>query len=508
MGEVETNRESWVTIHPETTLENAMGGALVKRARKRHVWQHASHAYNEWLVLGDPKLSDSYPSYHVRYDGVRFECQCQYHAHGSARSKCSHIVAVMLFKRGMLPNNRPTEVQSTKAKAEKGQEVEGSANASKLPVTEPSTPTPVEFPYDILDLDDPPPISTFGDNPPLPAKFQEVFPHQFHAAVEIFNAFERGEQIVIAEAPPGTGKTLLGELVRRMLETPALYVCTTKSLQDQFMADFPYAKLLKGRSNYPTLDYPDRFFSSFTDRLTAADCQKSRADLPACGNCPDDAHAPDTMHCVNCHPVHRCPYEVAKYEALRAKQLAVINTSYFLAEVNHVGKFSAKPEDDFTTKIPHFGLIIMDEADLLESELLSQVEVVISDRMQKKYGINKPKHKTVETSWPAWADETYQTLSSVLDRMPESPSDRELAREKKSVEQLLTKLLLLKRELPNGGWVYDGYNSKFNDIIFRPIKVNTFGQEMIWKHGPKFLLMSGSFIDPQSEVEDLEMADA
>ena len=65
----------------------------------------------------------------------------------------------------------------------------------------------------------------------------------------ILTEFTRGKKVVLAELPTGAGKTLIGMSVYGLSADRMIYLCTTKTLQDQFMRDFPNAKKLMGRNN-------------------------------------------------------------------------------------------------------------------------------------------------------------------------------------------------------------------------------------------------------------------
>jgi hypothetical protein len=113
---------------------------------------------------------------------------------------------------------------------------------------------------------------------------------------------------VFLNAPTGSGKSLIAELTRRELDVGALYVATTKHLQDQLVRDFPYAAVLKGRSNYlPT--------GALTTNLWGEEVsanQKGGVKV----TCADCTKTPDSDGCRWCQDVHVCPYEMAKAGAL------------------------------------------------------------------------------------------------------------------------------------------------------------------------------------------------
>lgn len=312
------------------------------------------------------------------------------------------------------------------------------------------------------------------DNPllaDLPDWFVGLRDHQRIAIREILCAYEEGAECVVLDAPCGSGKTLIGETVRRLLpdSRQTTYICSSKALQNQFLVDYPYAKVLKGRSNYATEGYPERFGGR--DGLSASDCTKQPGDPESC------------MWCSN---THLCPYERAKSEALRSS-LAVLNTSYFLSECNGPGRFSRG------------GLVICDEADTAESELMSHVEVRISERRLKSYGLGVPKYVTKEESWREWAEEAYEKVKTHPRRQLPS-TDIQAIREQKRHAILVSRLKELREGLAVGGWVYTGDR---NAVAFKPVTVDRLGVEKFWRHGDRFLLMSATVISADEMLESL-----
>lgn len=417
-----------------TTHSKQFRFSLVERAQKRVV---TPAGLNMWTVAGDTRLGDVYGSYTVRLAGGRYYCSCYEHKYGDVRQRalCSHVLAVMLWRRAQ--------------------------QYSAIP--DPQHPM-------------------FG-TPPLPAKFRSFRPHQWDAIQAVLRAFEDPAcKVVFLDAPTGSGKTLIAEVVRRLLRVRAVYICTTKTLQEQFIGDFPYAKLLKGRQNYPTLDYPERFDDPI-DQLSAAECEKVRDEVN------------DIWVCPWCSDPNRCPYEVAKREALKA-QLAVLNTTYFLVEANGPGRFG---DVDFA---------ILDEGDKLEQALMAYVEVHVSARVRNKLGIGVPARKTVAEAWVDWLENEakpavkreLQTVGTHLARFRVPPIS--LVRWKKQLERLHS--TLEKCDLRHGTWVYTGYSEAEDaPVIFRPVRVNEMAPDLLWKHAKRFLVMSATIIDPASYADDL-----
>lgn len=264
------------------------------------------------------------------------------------------------------------------------------------------------------------------------------------------------------DAPTGSGKTLIGESVRRLVGGSGVYICSGKTLQDQFLKDFPYAKVLKGKSNY----VPDRIPRHLRD-----------ANI-SCDDC-------DGSYCS------ACPYKQAKDDALRSP-VAVLNTSYFLAECNGPGRFSGR---DF---------VIADEADTLEGALMSHVSINISPFRMKKYGWKPPEKVTVAESWQEWVIEAIENAQKELSYLPEYSPELEVKtkREIKWLGNFLDRCELLEQGLESNSWIYDGKKDDL-EVKFKPITVDQIGEQVLWRHGRKWLCMSASLLSSQEMAQSL-----
>lgn len=284
----------------------------------------------------------------------------------------------------------------------------------------------------------------------LPSWASNFRPHQIVAVKSIMAAFEDND-VVVLDAPTGTGKTLIAETVRRLLNVRALYVCSSKHLQDQFADDYDYAAVLKGRTNYVPA-------GAVADWAGAT-----------CGDCGGD-------NCSLCEDAASCPYTMAKTRAL-AEPLAVVNTAYALTEWN-------SPYSVFSGR----GLVIADEADTLEGEMLRYVGVEIGRARCMRYGLSEPAKVTVAASWREWMDSAVPRL--VTKRRNVQGNSLRAVREKAYLTRLIGKLKGIAPQLEDG-WVYTGKNG---NISFKPIRVDELGERTLWRHGRKWLLMSATII--------------
>jgi ATP-dependent DNA helicase DinG len=317
---------------------------------------------------------------------------------------------------------------------------------------------------------------------PLPDQFQEFRPHQIVAVQEILDHFADGKRVVFLDAPTGSGKTLIGEMTRRLMGArQCLYVCNNKSLQDQFVNDFDYASLLKGRANYPTLDNPTLF-----PDVSAADCNREQK-------------TDGSIQCDECWAVERCNYLVARGAAEMAA-LSVLNTAYLLTATNKARMFA------------HRDLVICDEADELESELMRHVEVVVSRGTRNWLNIDLPENVTDMAAWAVWLEEVAHAVSNKAHQM--SRRDRKDRKRRQSLEEVVSRIRAI---IPRLGeeWVVDGYEDaryrrgtvERETVRFRPVQVRDIAEEYLWQHGNRWLCMSATIISGAQMAADLGLED-
>lgn len=437
-----------------TDIEERLG-TLGKRAKKRTGIQVTP---NKFKVFGDPKLSDAYDLYEVELEGREYHCSCQDHGYGQYRKMCSHIAYVAMARKGVVEwGVTPDEPEAS----DPPQSVFQNLPEAPLPLFVDQGQEWTEGVREALD-------AFFGDNPPLPEWVKFIRPHQWDAFCDALVHFDSGKKVVFLSAPTGSGKTLLGEMIRRAFEGQAMYVCTTKTLQNQVEKDYTYASVIKGRSNYPTLDNPNQNW------LACDLCEQKLRDDP----------------CRYCSDTDACPYKVARGNAI-ANRIAVANTAYLLAEGNGMrSKFAGRE------------LVIVDEADALEDELMRHIEIGLSPRLMKQLKIGPPEKKTVADTWQPWVEETAIPALQRALRMIGSSRDPKDVRQRTRLERLVGRM---KDTHLDEDWVYTGYEN--NWVTFKPIKVTDQADPYLWHLGKKWLLMSATIISAQQMAEDLGLND-
>jgi Rad3-related DNA helicase len=444
----------------EKFRESLVERAELRLSRARPVRRNR----DEWELPGYDDLGDEYPRYIVRLAGNRYICTCYGHYGGDIRQRriCSHVLAVILWRKDHRDDYR--------------------GDGRRFP-------TPAEL--------------------GLPAKFTSFRPVQVEALQKITVTKARW---ILLQAPTGSGKTLIAAAAQKLLKQRMLYTCHSKDLQGQFIKDFAYAVELKGRENYPTAQHA----ASWPD-VHCGLCTKTKDD-PRCKWCCPPGCIKDAP-CLaygegKCETGWRtCPYEEQKKAALLA-DVAVLNFAMFLGEANYAGGFG-------NAKFP---LVVCDEADLLESALMSFAELSISTRLVERLGIEPPKYKTKEDAWVEWAERV--TLPRVSARLAELENPRSWStasvremREKRELERVKNKLELFARRVRTSKWVSCTENADEGDVIldamadvsrswvWKPVYVSDLAGHYLWRHGERFLLMSATILEPRTFARNLGIPD-
>lgn len=453
---------------PDDGVEGKFKATLVARAKKREVVELEEYRGQGWRVLGNSKLGDSFPHYDVVFDHEtrKYVCDCYLTQHGESRARkvCSHVLAVILYRK-----EHRGDVQGWGSSG--GDTSLASVDAA---VEEPASTSLEPSPLDPSD----PYLTPRGWDPP-PSWLAEYRPHQWQAAHEIVDHYERGAKVVFLDAPTGSGKTAIADLVSRLLKQRAIYVCSGKDLQEQFLADFPYAKVLKGRANYPTLD-------------------TSRADVTA-----DDCNGhPGEDNCTWCQPMTECPYRVAKMEAAFG-QVGVLNTAYWLREANSMRPMFSRPRSPENTL---GGFMVVDECDTLESSMMGYLEYAIYSGRERQLKVKAPKkgsHKPTIVSW--MKKELADALrEAIAEARKSGRGGVETARAIKRLQEFGRETLRVAEEVEDDNWIRD---NDAGPLVLKPVSVAPYGEKRVWRHGGRWLLMSATIISAEEMAESLGIED-
>mgnify|MGYP001596771154 CR=1 FL=1 len=324
----------------------------------------------------------------------------------------------------------------------------------------------------------------------LPKKFSSWRDGQAET-VETIRANLYDHKVVLYDGPCGVGKSIVAlavasclgletQVIKRITEGQfikprCVYVTRTKQLQKQILSEFPKARGIKGRVNYPCAKYPNKF-----PEISADDCHKE-----------------------TCSKQASCRYYLAKREAVAAP-ISVLNYSYFLTEANGVGTFSGAD------------ILILDEVDSLEGELMNHIQFAVSTKQLERFGLELP----AEDSWNGWRSWAVQAFKKVgesllsierqlpLDEKEWGVTELKACKKLSALQRFAQKLTSFVYEAKPETWVYtmkeeaDGTRS----WMFKPIFVNTYSR-LFLKHGEKVLGMSGTILDPETLAYNLGIED-
>lgn len=467
----------------------AMHPARVKRSRKREiVGTVINRGAHTWWVTG--LKGEKHSRYEVRWDGDEWDCTCYHEDYGDTRRAqvCSHVLTVWLHvKEGggaiqttdpdgdgavgvMVAMNTGTTAASSPPKKKDKKKDKKKAKKKKA-----KKPRAVLHPND-------PVINPDGW---APVPFDDYRPDQAQAALEVMDAFRDGAKVVFVDAPTGAGKTGIADLISRLSYQPSVFTCSTKSLQEQVVETFDYAKVLKGRANYATMHAP-------FPEVTCDDCTASSVEA---------------NDCMWCEPVAKCPYRVAKADAMRA-QLAVLNTAYWIREANHAGGFSIPPMDDprfarpGSRKQGYGGLLIVDECDLMKNALYGYIEFAVTDRRARDLGLTVPKKGSHKSTISRWMMEEFVPAAVKRRNEEMSVGSVESMRRARGFGQLIQQAQDIAGDVEGDNWIRDNSNDRV-PLSMKPIKVDAYAPELVWSHTGRVVMMSATIISPEEMADTL-----
>ena len=306
----------------------------------------------------------------------------------------------------------------------------------------------------------------------LPSKFTSWRQGQYSTVLKILASKKFA---FLLDSPTGTGKSLLGASIQAISGQKAVYLTSTKQLQDQLLKDFPYARMLMGRNNYPCLMFMKEYPAVSAEQCVASTGKRQ------------------------CKLQSSCPYMKAKMAAMAAP-LAILNYSYFIAETN----FSKAEEGSgFADRF-----VICDECDSIESHLMGFVQVEVTQRQIDRLKLNPPKFKTKAESWIEWAHIITPSVSHELRDIENlmamstaaaekntawSTEDVALIKRHQEYSRLLSKLEFMKREVNMDSWVFLQAEDAWT---FKPVWIAKYAHNNFWQYIDHCLCMSATILDP------------
>lgn len=374
----------------------------------------------------------------------------------------------------------------------------------------------------------------------IPATFptmKSFFAHDtFHPyqeeVLDILQAnYEKFEYFII-EAPPGVGKTAIADAFISYHKHGEVLTKQIR-LQNQYIDGYGFVKV-QGRKHFNCLvealpcsrgkclsisedeDVCRGCPSTSTCEKTSEqieECETNRAinneisKKFSCHNKPykprDDAKSVPDEDLLAGHSKRRgklywrkldnnCEYWLQKIHAMNSKKVAH-NYAYYLYESNFVGDFGS-PE-----------ALVCDEAHSIEGILMDFVSVKISAKELERIGAPIPNFTDID-SWITWLVALYQNfiprrIKELEDYFKETakPDNRKKI-EMTRLEVLYDKVdyFLSKYHINKGIWLFLPYQDRYREfekVEFRPMLINDFTQDKLFKDSKKKLLMSATILD-------------
>lgn len=276
---------------------------------------------------------------------------------------------------------------------------------------------------------------------------------------------------VLLQAPTGTGKSLIAVGLAKLLGYQRILILVgTKQLQDQYAREFSFIKMGKGRQNFPC----------WVESGTAETARCAVGDP-----CPHKGQAASRHDSGDNQFLGYCPYYAQLHEANGA-QFAVLNYAFFMSMAN-LGEQS-----------PYFSgydLVIADECHLLEDNVRQFASVDITNRMLLRFGIVPDELEETPEAWLRWAYRVREP--HVWNSIPQKTRQDKIAK-----RRLATSIRFLEAANDPEAWVVEeqSWGRKM-----KPVWVSPMLEELVYRHGQRWLLMSATILDAALLAEQLAL---
>lgn len=339
--------------------------------------------------------------------------------------------------------------------------------------------------------------------------FKEIRREQKEAIEFAIDSYESGKKYVLLELGTGTGKSAIGITIARYLEnnfptikdengdslTGAYVLTTQKILQEQYVRDFgpgsklPVLRTIKSSSNYTCSFYDDQ------------SCAESKMLLSRLAKNLSGTEFQN--HCTK-----QCQYSQEKQEFIDSS-VSITNFSYFLAETSYSGKLGSR------------GLLVIDEAHNVESEVGRFIEVSFSEKFSNDVLKIKPPKSQDQKSIFDWIKTSYlkslkkysEKLESTLKKnttslnkcKDASKNYEMIQKHQEKVEKFIevynpkSWVMNLEKKLYSQGKTTN-IMSRFE---FKTVDVSPYCEKHLFSKAPKILMMSATIVDKDIFCESI-----
>lgn len=289
------------------------------------------------------------------------------------------------------------------------------------------------------------------------------------------------KQFVILEAPTGVGKSVIGTTVAKFFNR-SYYLTIQKILQDQLAADFgeegSVEQLmvdLRGRNAYECT-YQLQYSSKIHSPKMKLQIDEWNSNYHNCAN----------GHCKkkgkNRYDECSCPYFNQADKAKNSK-ICAMNFASFLHQTRFTDRFQPRE------------LLILDEGHNIETELMSFIELSITDHKLKN---RFPVYETPEEYAEWMIDEEVINQLRVHLEVAKKNEDTKKADEYEALIRKVDYFIKQMEREDRSPWVVE--IEEFRDspnrkIVAKPIYVTEQAHEYLFSMGMKVLIMSATILD-------------
>lgn len=320
----------------------------------------------------------------------------------------------------------------------------------------------------------------------FPAKFASWYNDQL---VAIDKAVLTKKRFTALAMPTGSGKSVVGVAVALLHPkvTRAIYLTSTKGLQDQLSTDFQELGLtdVRGQRNYPCRALePGGELSRYR--------RGSGKWVPGCDEGPCHAAVRCSLAPQRDHPSIRpgCGYYGALFDARKA---GLVSTNYAMYLTG----------EEYAEGLGDVDLLILDEAHDADKELEAFLTLEITDDDAKAIGSKLLKTDELKT-WREWAQHHHGPLAAQVEyREQTPPRDPEGAHDLKVLKRVLGKITRLT-EIEPVDWVLDNDGLRAR---IAPLRVSRYAEQYLFRHVPHILLLSATMTRKTTQLLGIQPED-
>jgi len=355
--------------------------------------------------------------------------------------------------------------------------------------------------------------------------FDHFRKHQKETLEKAEELLEDNDTLII-NAPTGSGKSAIAVALCHYFGNGHI-TTDQKSLQKQYLLDFPELRSVMGRSN-------------FNCKVLGTSCDEGKCTIDIGYDCEHKPFPLDDSETTSINNLEfaansyargdlfwnkksngiKCKYWEQKTTAIESP-ITVHNNRYFITELNNVNDFGKR------------NVLVSDEGHNIEKHILNFVGIRITDQTMKLFNRDAklPNFHNNIKQWNEWlyelsTDKTntrLEELDAEIETLKEKMSDpraakkinindiqNEIRHKNQTIQHLETLQKKIKfylrdyKERPHNWVLYNSINYSggfMNSIEFKPVYIDKYAHDIYFKHGHKNIIMSATALDKDTMVK-------